>query len=304
MFENEKILGLKIDVDTYRGTKYGVPSLLETLAKYDIKGSFFFSIGPDNMGRHAWRLLKPKFLKKMLRGNAAKLYGFDIIFKGLLCPGPDIGKKLPDIMKNAEERGHEVALHAYDHYKWQMKISKASLKTASSLQNMAIKRWNEIFSSSPKAAGTPGWQLSQPWLDFSENNNNLFYRSDSRGNDYGFPVFNGKQYTTLQIPTTLPTYDETIGKDGINNTNYNEFLLSKIQKNKLNVVSIHAEVEGIACKEMFKDFIVKALQENIKIVPLIQIYEMVKNKPQTQELRIEEIPGREGKLAVLGKILC
>ncbi len=301
MLENEKILGLKIDVDTYRGTKYGVPSLLKVLAKHNIKGSFFFSIGPDNMGRHAWRLLKPKFLKKMLRGNAAKLYGFDIIFKGLLCPGPDIGKKLPNIMKNAEKEGHEVALHAYDHYKWQMKISKAALKTSSSMQNTAIKRWNEIFLTPPKVAGTPGWQLSQAWLDFSENNNFL-YRSDSRGNDYGFPTFNGKQYKTLQIPTTLPTYDETIGKNGIDNSNYNELILGKIKENQLNVISIHAEVEGIACKEMFEDFIIKALRENIKIVPLVQIYEMVKNNPQTQELRIEEISGREGKLAVLGKI--
>jgi len=301
--EDQIIVGLKIDVDTYRGTKIGVPALLDLLGSYGIKGSFFFSLGPDNMGRHLWRLFKPRFFMKMMRGNAAKLYGLDILLKGVFWPGPLIGMKFKSIMKRAKNEGHEIALHSYDHHKWQRQISKMSKKRVELEMNKALETWFDIFGDLPSAAGNPGWQLSGKWLDFfeSEKAPSLLYRSDCRGPNAGFPIINGKTYKTMQIPTTLPTFDEVIGSDGIDENNYNDYIIKLLKPGKLNVLTIHTEVEGCAYHETFKDFLAQCKEKNIKFVPMIEIHSLLKNMNFKIKVKFEEIHGREGKLAVLGQ---
>ena len=55
---SQKILALKIDVDTLRGTQIGVPALIEALKKHQADATFLFSLGPDNTGRAIKRVLQ------------------------------------------------------------------------------------------------------------------------------------------------------------------------------------------------------------------------------------------------------
>ncbi|TAK66152.1 MAG: 4-deoxy-4-formamido-L-arabinose-phosphoundecaprenol deformylase, partial [Betaproteobacteria bacterium] len=86
-------LALKIDVDTYRGTREGVPRLIEALQRHQAGASFLFSLGPDHTGRAITRAFRPGFMKKVSRTSVLEHYGIKTLLYGTLLPGPDIGKR-------------------------------------------------------------------------------------------------------------------------------------------------------------------------------------------------------------------
>ena len=151
-------IGLRVDVDTLRGTRYGVPALCGLLANHGIGASFFFSVGPDNMGRHLWRLLRPRFLWKMMRTSAASLYGWDILLRGTAWPGPVIGGKVPHLIRKTAKAGHEIGLHAWDHHAWQSKIDAMTAKDISRALNRGFAALNRILGKVPSCSAVPGWK--------------------------------------------------------------------------------------------------------------------------------------------------
>jgi len=288
-------VGLRIDVDTFRGTKLGVPTLCHLLTKYSVKGSFFFSVGPDNMGRHLWRLLRPAFLRKMLRTKATSLYGWDIVFKGTLRPGPIIGVRLGNVIRDAADAGHEIGLHAWDHHAWQTHIDSMDCDAIYKSINKGITVMTEILGRPPVCSAAPGWKCNNLVL-LAKEKFAFTYNSDCRGENIFYPLVDGKKLSQPQIPVTLPTYDEIMGGNGITNENYNKYLLSLIIPNKLNVLTIHAEAEGIVCKDLFEKFLQMAQAKGIAFVPLGTL--LTEFTPLgSAAIVAKKNPGREGWLA-------
>ncbi|MFA6293149.1 MAG: 4-deoxy-4-formamido-L-arabinose-phosphoundecaprenol deformylase [Victivallales bacterium] len=284
--------GLRIDVDTFRGTKLGVPALCKLLKSHGVKATFFFSVGPDNMGRHLWRLLKPQFLLKMLRSKAASLYGWDIIFMGTFWQGPIIGDKLRHVIKAAHDDGHEIGLHAWDHHQWQSKIDSMDSESMRTSLRRGLEILTEITGETPTCSAVPGWKCNDKVL-IEKSGFPFTYNSDCRGYNIFYPVIGGKKLTQPQIPTTLPTYDELIGCDGVTKENYNDHIISLMKPDRLNVLTIHAEAEGIACLDIFRDFLVKTRNAGIEFVPLSKLLVNTAEIP-CAEIRPCNMPGREG----------
>jgi undecaprenyl phosphate-alpha-L-ara4FN deformylase len=57
--QHQPQLVLKIDVDTFRGTREGVPNLVRMLQRHQAHATFLFALGPDHTGRAMKRALRP-----------------------------------------------------------------------------------------------------------------------------------------------------------------------------------------------------------------------------------------------------
>ncbi len=290
--------GLRIDVDTWRGTRLGVPDLLARLERHDIRASFFFTVGPDNMGRHLWRLLRPAFLVKMLRSRAASLYGWDILLRGTLWPGPEIGRGLGDTIRAASEAGHEIGFHAWDHHAWQRNLERMSEDDVCTAARAGVERLTEITGTAPISSACAGWRCNDLVLRTLKRFP-FSYQSDCRGDSIFLPEVDGEVLDRPQVPVTLPTYDELIGRDGVDDSNYNARLLDMFDPARLNVLTIHAEVEGVARRDLFEEFLVQARVRDIGFVPLGDLVHGQADLPIAR-LVPGQAPGREGLVACQG----
>ncbi len=287
-----RTVGLRIDVDTLRGTRIGVPCLIELLGKYGIRASVFFSVGPDNMGRHLRRLLRPAFFLKMLRTRATQLYGWDILLRGTLWSGPVIGERCTTIIRKTGASGHEIGLHAWDHHLWQMKLDTMSRQAVSTEVGKAYRFLESILGESPACFAAPGWRVTPEALDGLEEFP-FRYRSDCRGYSFFRPIVGDRIYGCVQVPTTLPTYDEAVGRDCTSET-YNDFLLNRMSSDGLQVLTIHAEVEGIACRDMFEAFLEKAKRIGFCFLPLGELLDRTHDEVPIGGIEQRTLPGREG----------
>jgi len=291
----EAVVGLRVDVDTYRGTRDGVPALLDILAEYGCLATFFFTVGPDNMGRHFWRLLNPRFLVKMLRSRAATLYGWDILLRGLVWPGPLIGRAFPDIIARTAAAGHEVGLHAWDHHAWQTRLLRMEDFEIDEELERGMRELSTLLGHMPRCSAAAGWVCNELALRVKERFRPL-YNSDCRGHSIFRPLIADKALAP-QIPVTLPTYDELIGRNGVTDECYNDCLLGQISGDRLNVLTIHAEVEGISKRALFTEFLRTAKDRSIRFVPLRELLPEAHQIP-TGRIASGPVPGRHGELCL------
>src|SRR3979409_1430649 len=101
------LLAVKIDVDTYRGTRVGVPRMVEVLKAQRAAATFLFSLGPDHTGWAIRRIFRPGFFSKVQRTSVLKHYGLRTLLYGTLLPGPHIARRRGPIKRDIRARGCE-----------------------------------------------------------------------------------------------------------------------------------------------------------------------------------------------------
>ncbi|MGW8182607.1 MAG: polysaccharide deacetylase family protein [Burkholderiales bacterium] len=295
-------LALKIDVDTYRGTRDGVPRLLQLLERHGVRATFLFSVGPDHTGRAIRRVFRPGFVRKVSRTSVVSSYGFTTLLYGTLLPGPDIGRRCADVMRAARAAGHEVGIHTYDHVRWQDGVSNAGADWTLREMRLACDRFQDIFGEPAHVHGAAGWQMNRYAFRFTQR---LGFRfcSDTRGSGPFVPICEAEIIACPQLPTTLPTLDELIGTDGITAENVAGRLLALTENPAPtgHVYTLHAELEGNRLTGVFDALLSAWKSQGYSLVALDDYADAldISSLPRCVLLQ-EAVPGRSGTLTVQG----
>lgn len=297
-----KLLVLKIDVDTWRGTREGIPRLLELLQTHKANATFLFSLGPDHTGRAIKRVFRKGFLHKVSRTSVVEHYGLRTLLYGTLLPGPDIGRREAALMRSVRDAGHEVGIHCWDHIRWQDHVAGQSAAWTQREMRRAAERFREIFGSPALTHGAAGWQMNPAAYAF-ERELALDYASDGRGSHPFQPVDEkGTLLGVPQLPTTLPTLDELIGVDGLNAENVHQRLLSQTaSQEQSHVYTLHAELEGMRLSATFDRLLSGWRQQGYRLVSCRELFESL-DKASLPRHRVLNggIAGRSGLLALQG----
>jgi len=293
-------LALKIDVDTYRGTRVGVPRLVEILQRHDAGATFLFSLGPDHTGRAIRRALRPGFMKKVGRTSVVSHYGVKTLLYGTLLPGPDIGKRCSDVLRQVRDAGFEVGIHTWDHVEWQDHVAGANAEWTERRMLAARDRFREVFAAEPEVHGAAGWQMNVHAYRRTQALG-FRYASDTRGTHPFLPVIRGEIVACPQLPTTLPTLDELIGVDGATEANVADRLLDLTREPREHVYTLHAELEGMKLAPVFERLLEGWKDQGYEIVSMAtQLAALPPGALPLHTVLDAPMPGRAGPLAVQG----
>src|SRR6185312_12250448 len=116
---------------------------------------------------------------------------------------------------------------------------------------LARNEFIRVFDRQPEAHGAAGWQVNDgvPGL---ERELGFRYASDTRGSCPFIPMVAGNEVAVPQLPTTLPTLDELIGRQDLGGVDPVEHLLRLTDGAGDQVFTLHAELEGGAYLEGFE----------------------------------------------------
>ncbi len=239
----DRSISFKVDVCTHDGMRLGVPRLLEHFERLEVRASFFLSFGPDNSGKALLNAWKPSFVKKMLKSSAGSLYGWRTMLSGTLLPARPIASAFPKLVQEIERAGHEVAVHAWDHRRWQDHVFEMRDEEIRRHYESAIASYQSALGHRPSACGAAAWIVSERSLAIQDSLG-LSYASDLRG---GVPCrlrSGSKIFATPQIPTTGRCVEELLTQGLRGEQELADALVLDLAPVDRAVLAVHAEVEG------------------------------------------------------------
>jgi peptidoglycan/xylan/chitin deacetylase (PgdA/CDA1 family) len=202
-------------------------------------------------------------------------------------------------MRAVRDAGFEVGIHCYNHYRWQDYVHTMPLDEVRAEFAAARAEFRRIFGGEAATAGAAGWQSNGRSREIYDEAD-LLYASDTRGGAPFFPRIGGRVFRTLEIPSTLPTFDELMGRPEYPDDRIVAHYLSLLRQDRPNVFTLHAEIEGMGRRQLFRDLLAACRTRGVEFIRLdVLARELLVNRaaiPVCDQVQAE-IDGRSGLVA-------
>jgi peptidoglycan/xylan/chitin deacetylase (PgdA/CDA1 family) len=163
-------------------------------------------------------------------------------------------------------------MHGYDHRRWQDRLAGMSPADVRGEIAHAAAAYRAVTGRAPHAFGAPGWQCTEASL-LAVDEAGFTYASDTRGAAPFLPVVRGRRLRTPQLPTSLPTLDERLGLDGVDEAGFPPLVLRELRGKPWAVLTLHAELEGRRHHRVAERLLETLRGEGLELVPLAVLAE-------------------------------
>jgi undecaprenyl phosphate-alpha-L-ara4FN deformylase len=185
--------------------------------------------------------------------------------------------------------------------RWQDGVAGADASWTRREFERGLDAFRRAFGFLPESHAAAGWQINAHGLEL-EREYGLKYASDTRGGPAFYPLLADGVSSCPQIPTTLPTFDELLGRDGIDESNIADALFrlsAAAAEPALQVFTLHAELEGMLLRDAFESLLMQWREAGATVTRMAAIHALaVRRSLPARAVVMGEIPGRSGLLAV------
>ena len=146
------VFSLRIDLESDKGIREGVPKILALLKEFDVKASFYVTMGGES---NILELLK--YRKKLPGKRKVSVFSRGEILRMILFP-KDFVTENKKILQRILAEGHELGIHGWKHREWTRGLEQLNVRKAI---RKAIKKYIKLFGKKPQSFCAPAFRMNQ-----------------------------------------------------------------------------------------------------------------------------------------------
>jgi peptidoglycan/xylan/chitin deacetylase (PgdA/CDA1 family) len=185
----KKKFTLRVDLESNKGIRKGLPRLLDLLKKYNLKASFYLVMGGESSLKE---IINHRGKLKSAGERSLKIWSTKEKIRMVLFP-KDFVKDNINILRRILEEGHELGLHGWKHRAWTRGLDRINIREH---VIKAKKKYLKIFDKLPISFCSPGFNSNPKVIKILEEEGIRFI-SDFSGDT---PQYYGK---IKNVPITI-----------------------------------------------------------------------------------------------------